>query len=230
MQTATLTGWTQLAPDVRDFEFEVPGVETVAFAPGQFVSFSAEIGGKRITRAYSISSPPDGNRFHICLNRVPEGLFSPLLFSAEPGFRVDMQGPLGTFTLRDPEAESIMVATGTGVAPFRSMISHYLRQGGKAPVTLLFGVRHEENLLYRAGFEEWARLYPNFRFEPTLTRPSDSWTGRAGRVQPHLLELVGDRRDLYIYVCGMKAMVDDVRATMRGLGFDRRRIVVEKYD
>ena len=161
--------------------------------------------GKRITRAYSISSPPDGNRFHLCLNLVADGLFSPLLFGAEPGFEVAMQGPLGTFTIRDPQAESILVATGTGVAPFRSMIGDYLRAGGQAPMTLLFGVRHEESLLYRADFEEWAARYPNFRFEPTLTQPGPAWKGRTGRVQPHLMEMVGDRRDLYDFLASRDA-------------------------
>ncbi len=85
-------------------------------------------------------------------------------------------------------------------------------------------------MLYRASFEHWAATHPNFRFEPVLSRPPETWRGRAGHVQPHLLELVGSRRDLTVYACGMKAMVDDVRARLKELGFDRRRIVVEKYD
>ncbi len=227
---AVLRGWTQLAAEVRDFEFEAEGVERLTFTAGQFVSFSAEIGGKKITRAYSIASAPNGNRFHLCLNRVADGLFSPHLFDSAAGTAVEMQGPLGTFTIRDRARDMIFVATGTGVAPFRSMADEYLSSGGPARITLLFGVRYEENLLYRADFERWSAGHPNFRFEPVLSRPGESWRGRAGHVQPHLLELVGDRRDLHVYACGMKAMVDDVRTRLKELGFDRRQIVVEKYD
>ncbi len=227
---AVLRDWTDLAPGVRDFEFEVPAVDQLAYIPGQFVSFSADIGGKRITRAYSVSSPPSGNRFRLCLNRVPDGHLSPMLFEAAPGAEIDMQGPLGTFTIRDPARDMIMVATGTGVAPFRAMIEHHLAMDGGGRITLLLGVRHEANLLYRATFEALARDHAKFVFVPTVSRPGPDWAGRVGHVQPHLMEMVRDRRDLHIYACGMKAMVDDVRTRLKEAGFDRRQIIVEKYD
>jgi len=75
----------EIAPAVRHFEFEVLDVEQFDFAPGQFVSLSAVIGGKEITRAYSLASVPSGNRFELCLNFVDDGHFSPLLFAMEPG-------------------------------------------------------------------------------------------------------------------------------------------------
>ena len=75
-----------------------------------------------------------------------------------------------------------------------------------------------------------AGKYPNFRFWPTLSRAESSWTGRTGHVQTHLLEAIGDRRDLDVYICGLKAMVDDVRAILKGVGFDRKQIIFEKYD
>ncbi|MBM3734597.1 MAG: oxidoreductase [Acidobacteria bacterium] len=228
--TAVLRGWTQLSPEVRDFEFEASGAEGLNFLPGQFVSFTADVGGKRITRAYSIASKPDGNRFHLCLNRVPDGHLSPLLFDSPVGTAIDMQGPLGTFTVRDPGVDMILAATGTGVAPFRSMIAHHLESGGAGAMTLLLGVRYRENLLYGSEFSEWARRNPRFRFEPVLSRPPADWAGRTGHIQPHLIELIGERRDLHVYACGMKAMVDDVRGRLKSLGFDRKQIIVEKYD
>ena len=93
-----------------------------SFKPGQFVSLSDEVAGRKVTRAYSIASAPDGNRFELCLNRVNLGTFSPHLFALRPGGEIPMSGPLGTFTLRDPIRDSLFVATGTGVAPFRSML------------------------------------------------------------------------------------------------------------
>jgi len=75
-----------------------------------------------------------------------------------------------------------------------------------------------------------AAAHPNFRFVPTLTRPPESWTGRIGRVQPLLMEAVGETRDLTVYICGLKEMVDDVRGRLKELGFDRKQIVFEKYD
>jgi len=220
----------EIAPEVRHFTFDVPEVEQLPYLPGQFVSFTQDLDDKKVTRAYSTASAPSGNRFELCLNRVQGGLFSPFLFDLKPGDTVDMKGPLGFFTWRYPVSDSILVATGTGIAPFRAMLRHYLAAGGDREITLVFGVRYEESLLYRDEFEELQGRHRNFNFLPTLTRPSDSWRGRTGRVQAHTLEVLGDRRDIDVYICGLKAMVDDMRARLKELGLDRRHIIFEKYD
>jgi CDP-4-dehydro-6-deoxyglucose reductase len=220
----------EIAPNVRHFVFETPEVDQLPFAPGQFVSFTEVLAGKKITRPYSIASAPDGNRFELCLNLVEEGLFSPFLFEMKPGDTVQTSAPLGYFVLRNPAREAIFVATGTGIAPFRSMLHAHLRQREAKDITLIFGVRYEQTLLYRAEFEELERLHPNFHFWPTLSRPEPDWKGRTGHVQTHLVEAIGERRDLDVYICGLKLMVDDVRAILKGLGFDRKQIVFEKYD
>ncbi|HTR37894.1 MAG TPA: FAD-binding oxidoreductase [Bryobacteraceae bacterium] len=220
----------EIAPEVRHFVFEVPEIQQLHFKPGQFVSLSEALGGKKITRAYSIVSMPDGNRFELCLNLVHEGAFSPHLFAMHPGDTVEMAEPLGFFTVRNPAREALFVATGTGIAPFRPMVRDYLMHPEAKKLTLLFGVRHESSIYYGGDFEALAREYPNFRFWPTLSRPADSWQGRKGHVQTHLLDAIGERRDLDVYICGLKAMVDDVRAILKGLGFDRKQIIFEKYD
>jgi ferredoxin-NADP reductase len=227
---ATLIETYELAPQVRHFIFGVPDVERLHFKAGQFVSFNEVLGGKKITRPYSIASLPDGNKFELCLNLVQEGLFSPFLFEMKPGDSVEMSAPLGFFVVRNPTKEAVFIATGTGIAPFRGMTPDYLRHPQAARLTLIFGVRYENSIYYRNEFEELARRHPNFSFWPTLSRPEGSWSGRGGHVQAHLLEAIGGRRDLDVYICGLKAMVDDVRAILKGLGFDRKQIVFEKYD
>jgi ferredoxin-NADP reductase len=219
-----------IAPEVKHFTFEVPEVEQLPYTPGQFVSFSGDFEGKKITRAYSTASAPFGNRFELCLNRVQDGLFSPHLFEMQPGDTVDMKGPLGYFVLKYPPSDSVFIATGTGIAPFRGMLVQHLEQYPNRQFTLIFGVRYEEGLLYREEFEALERQYPGFRFWPTLSRPGEGWSGRTGHVQKHLDEAIGDRRDLDVYICGLKAMVDDVRARLKAMGFDRKQIVAEKYD
>ena len=219
-----------IAPEVRHFVFEVPEVEQLPYVPGQFVSFSDEIGQKKITRAYSTASPPRGNRFELCLNRVQDGFFSPKLFAMEPGEMLDMKGPLGHFILKYPPADSIFVATGTGIAPFRGILQSCLDLHPDRQFTLVFGVRYEESLLYREEFEELERKYSNFRFIPTLSRPTETWKGKTGHVQSHVLEVLGERRDMDVYICGMKAMVDEMRAQLKELGLDRKQIIFEKYD
>jgi CDP-4-dehydro-6-deoxyglucose reductase len=222
--------YTELAPELRHFEFDVPETDALVFAPGQFLSFAEELGGKKITRAYSIASAPRGNRFSLCLNRVKDGRFSPHLFELEPGQTVEFRGPYGVFTLRNPPSDSVFIATGTGIAPFRGMLQQHLSEHPEKQFTLIFGVRFELGILYREEFEAMQQAHPNFHFWPTLTQPGTHWTGRTGRVQNHILQAVGDRREVDMYICGLKAMVDDVRQRLKDLGFERRRIIFEKYD
>jgi len=231
---AKLIGQKELAPEVHHFEFEVAGVEIFHFTPGQFVSVIERVDGKEITRAYSIASPRDGNRFELCLNRVEDGIVSPYLFDLKPGDEVEMGEPLGYFTLRHPGRRAVFIATGTGIAPFRSMLLDHLPRM-QLHITLLFGVRYEHGLLYRDEFERLQAEYESFRFIPTITRPSSVWKGKTGRVQAHLDEALAlqsyeDQSTIDIYVCGLKEMVDDVRAELKRRGFDRKQIIYEKYD
>ena len=190
--------------------------------------------GKDVTRAYSIASPRGGNRFALCLNRVEDGIVSPWLFRLQPGDEIDVHEPLGYFTLRHPGHRAVFVATGTGIAPFRSMLLDHLPKT-EPHITLLFGVRYEEGLLYREELENLAKQYPNFRFLPTITRPTPAWKGRTGRVQAHLDEALALRTPeelatIDVYICGLKEMVDDVRKNLKQRGFDRKQIIYEKYD
>jgi ferredoxin-NADP reductase len=231
---AKLLAQKELAPEVHHFEFELPGMETFHFTPGQFVSIIERVDGKEITRAYSIASPRDGNRFELCLNRVEDGIVSPYLFDLKPGDEVELGEPLGYFTLRHPGHRAVFIATGTGIAPFRSMLLDHLPKT-KPRITLLFGVRYERGLLYRDELERLQREYESFRFMPTITRPSETWTGRTGRVQAHLDEALAlqsyeDRSTIDVYICGLKEMVDDVRRELKARGFDRKQIIYEKYD
>ena len=220
---ARLKSWRELAPATRHFEFECPEWDG-AFVPGQFMSLAATANGHEITRSYSIASAPrpGSGEFALCANRVEGGKFSPGLFSMRPGDEVACKGPYGAFTPRNPFGPSIFVATGTGIGPFRSMLLAAPEMAAR--LTLIFGVRRQEDLLYHEEF----RTLPDYR--PTLTRPPEGWTNRTGRVQGHVMEALGDRRDVDVYLCGLKEMVDDLRAQLKAAGLDRKRIIYEKYD
>lgn len=222
---ATLVESHDLSSGVRHFVFESAGLQNASFVPGQFVSFSELIGEKRITRAYSLAGPAlESNRFELCLNLVDEGRMSPILFRMRPGDAIEMKGPLGGFVLKQPLTDSIFIATGTGIVPIRSMLLS-IPDPAAHRITLLFGARYFSGLHYWHDLE---KLPIDLR--PTLTRPEAEWQGRTGWVQHHLEEAIGERRDWQFYVCGLKAMVDEVRARLKAMGFDRHQIAYEKFD
>src|SRR5689334_17104392 len=110
-KTATLVEWHNLTPEVRHFVFRVEDSASFSYVPGQFVSFTAEIKGAPITRAYSLAAPSNGNRLDLCLNRVQDGHMSPYLFDMQPGDPISMTGPWGSFIFRQPVEDSVLVAT-----------------------------------------------------------------------------------------------------------------------
>jgi ferredoxin-NADP reductase len=227
---ARLVESREIGPEVRHFLFDVPDMDKLEFTPGQFVSFSETVLGRPVTRAYTVCSAPNGNRFELCLNRVREGLFSPWLFEMAPGATVEASGPLGYFVPKQPFLDSVLIATGTGVAPFRAFLRWAPVVESGRLVTLLFGARYPLGLVYRSEFQALASERPDFRFLPTITRPDSEYRGRIGWVQQHLDEALDDRLDVDVYICGLREMVDSVRATLKEKGFARSQIHYERYD
>jgi len=155
------------------------------------------------------------------------------LCSLEEGAKITFQGPFGDFILRPPLRDTVFIATGTGIAPFRSML-HWLlaetdRHQGRE-FWLLFGARCEQDIYYREEFERLAAEHSNFHFLPSLSRAATGWKGLRGYVQEHLSEIAGTRTDLHAYICGLDKMVKANRELLKSLGWDRTSIRYEKYD
>ncbi len=232
---AALRRALSLTETTKHLEWETVEGGRFDFVAGQFVSMTRVRDGDEHTRAYSLASAPRADAgFDLCLNRVPGGLFSNYLCDLAPGAIVDFSGPHGFFILRQPiERDLVFIATGTGIAPIRGMLEALFAPGAALDreAWLLFGVRYRETILYREEFERLAAREPRFHFVPTLSRAASDWTGERGHVQEQLRARFAGRRDFDAYVCGLKAMVDDVRKILKeGFGLDRRQIHYEKYD
>ena len=243
-------------------EFILDELESFSFLPGQFISAVAEdSAGKEQTRAYSIASAPDGNRFDLCLNRVEGGFFSNLLADLPDlpvGGALQVYGPNGFFTLREPITDSILVATGTGVAPMRGFLQWLFPVGGPdrsngKQIWLVYGTRHESEIYYRDEFDAFAARHDNFHYLPTLSRAPESWTGLRGYVQDHVAHIIEQRAahlgqtlplpavdpgippaelrfDINAYVCGLSNMINSVRDRLKSYGWHRKQIIFERYD
>ena len=244
------------------FLFEVEGRDRFDYHPGQFFSAVAADGnGKQQTRAYSIASAASGNKFDLCVNRVENGFFSNHLADLPDlpvGATIQFHGPHGHFILQEPITDSILVATGTGVAPMRAYLQWLFpadgsdRSQGKE-IWLVYGTRHETDIYYKDEFEALDQRIPNFHYLPTLSRALDSWTGLRGHVQVHISKIIEERAkrigqtlpvppvdpaipaadlrfDIYCYICGLNFMVSGVRDLLTSFGWHKNQIVFERYD
>ena len=239
--SARLLRSVPLSEFTKHIEFEVQGAPWFGFVAGQWLSVKANTPeGEEITRAYSIASAPSENvRFAFCLNRVQDGYMSNYLCDLGKGAEISFQGPFGDFILRPPLRDTLMIATGTGIAPFRSMLEamfNPMERRASSPVDpstqfwLLFGARYEPDIYYREEFERLAAEHSNFHFMPTLSRGGPEWKGLRGYVQEQVREIVNGRSDMQAHICGLDKMVSANRELLKNLGWDRKSIRYEKYD
>lgn len=219
---ARVDRFRNLTHDVREIDFRLVDPKEITFKPGQFVSFevlSPRL-NKPVTRPYSIASPPSQrNVVTLLLNLVAGGPGSTYLFSLKEGDATRFKGSAGSFYLKEEAPrELLLVATGTGIAPFRSMLYHVFEREPSRRVTLYWGLRSQRDLYYQDELAALASRHPGFRFVTTLSRPEEGWTGETGRVTRLVDEQVTSVANLAVYLCGNSGMLNDVTAIVSKKG------------
>jgi len=233
--TARLRRSLPLSEFTKHLEFELSPFPRFGFVAGQWLSLKANRpDGEEITRAYSIASAPnDSNRFALCLNRVQDGFMSNFLCDMKEGAEIACQGPFGNFILRPPLRDTLLIATGTGIAPFRAMLEWLFQDEARHKnhqLWLVFGSRYRKDIYYHQEFLELAARHANFHYLPTLSRGEEDWPGLRGYVQEHVPGIVGSRADMHAYICGLKKMITANRDLLKSLGWERKSIIYEAYD
>lgn len=229
--SAKLLQKEELTHDVYQFDFDFGG-EPFPFKAGQFFILNVEDGQEPpANRSYSIASPPsESKHFSLCVKLIPGGRASEVLRALEPGAHLNFMAPFGHFVLKEEDEKAIvMVATGTGLAPFMSMLPELFARAYQRPITLYFGVRHEEDLFYMDQLNAWAKEHENFTFIPMLSRPSETWKGAQGRVTEHFLNHDLDPEKTRIYICGGGSMVKEVKKMAEDKGVPKDSIHFELF-
>ena len=226
----TLESSYELCGGTKHFRFRLHN--PFSFKAGQFVMVYALNELENRKRPYSIASPPSlQGSLELCLNRVEEGFMSNYLCDLKDGETVPMEGPYGKFLVREPIGRGVLfVATGTGIAPFRSQIYDLFSSGkveGKE-IWLFFGIRYETDILYQEEWKKLAAEKPNFHYIQTISRPQ-TWTGEKGYVQEKIRKFITDPKGLDVYICGLPKMVEDVQTTCAEMGFPKEKVTFEKY-
>jgi glycine betaine catabolism B len=234
-QIATVIKIEQHTHNTKNFFLQLNETESFSFLPGQFITFDLPIHEKpaKRLRSYSIASAPDvSNIIELCIVFLEGGLGTTYLFNeVNVGSQLTLRGPVGVFTL--PKAEELeqplfLICTGTGIAPFRSMM-HYLhnQQISFNEVHLIFGCRTNADLLYFDEMQTLQNAMPNFTYVPTLSR--EQWEGKTGYVHEHYLPLLAQKPHAHFMLCGWKAMVDEAKQHILAAGFDKKAVHVELY-
>jgi benzoate/toluate 1,2-dioxygenase reductase subunit len=196
------------------------------FLPGQYVNI--DVPGSGQLRSYSFSSVPGESRISFLIKKIPGGVMSTWLESADIGNKVDLTGPLGSFYLRAVERPLLLLAGGTGLAPFLSMLEALTRANSQQKVHLIYGVTRDLDLVLVDAIEAYKAKLPNFSYA-TVVADADSTHPRKGWVTQHMAAETLNDGDVDVYLCGPPPMVDAVRKHFDDNGVQPNSFHYEKF-
>jgi len=238
---ATLVKRVDHTADLASVWVKLDG-DPVPFEPGQYMTIGVLADDKLWQRPYSVASAPSvagTEGYELYVRLVPVIRFTTLLWRLQPGARMRLIGPKGKFMLEpDDRRNHLYVSTGTGLAPFISMIRETRAQGKPRRTVVLHGVSHVSDLGYRDLLEGLERdgSYP-VRYVPTISRPNDprnaGWSGRTGRVEQVVADVCRDlslRADrTVVYICGNPEMILNVERALMDRNFPEFHVKKELY-
>lgn len=226
---ATVESVQPLGTDVLHLRLRLPEGTELLYQPGQYMNVLL---GDGRHRSFSMASRPEGLRVDFHVRRIRGGRFTDARLAAlSPGDRLPVEIPLGSFRYhREDDRPLLMMATGTGLAPIKSMLESLMDNDDCPPVSLYWGARTPADLYLHDEIAAWAERLYEFRYVPVLSRAGDDWRGRRGHVQQAVLEDAGTELPEHsIYLCGSPAMVRDAQASLAAQGADPARVYADSF-
>ena len=237
-----LVGSRMLASSVRHMVFARDDGQPLDFIPGQFIQVHFNYpDGTATKRSYSLATIHDhalgpGDTVEIAVSYVPGGAATALFAALDESQQIQASGPYGRFCLNasDSNRRYLLIGTGTGVTPYRSMLPKLAQLAGERglEVVMVFGARTAAELLYAEDFRVCAAGSPSMRFIGCVSReqpPAHAPDLRSGYVQDALATLAPDAAHDIAYLCGNPNMVDACFETLKGHGLPIPHIRREKY-
>ena len=198
----------QLSEDSIELVVDLDEGSELSFLPGQYVHI--DVPGTEAHRSYSFSSLPGESRATFLIRNIPNGVMSGYLGDrATAGDRLTLTGPLGSFYIREVTRPVLMLAGGTGLAPFLSMLAQLVEKGCDAPIHLIYGVNQDDHLVKVNALESFSAKLPSFTYS-TVVVDEGSDHPRKGYVTHHMDAEVMHDGDVDVYLCGPPPMVDAV--------------------
>ncbi|MFO1220756.1 MAG: cytochrome b N-terminal domain-containing protein [Burkholderiaceae bacterium] len=218
---ATVVRMERLSPDVMRLLLRPVHGERIAFTAGQYVNVVLD-GGQR--RAFSFANPPGADaQIELHVRLIPGGRFTTHVFERmREGDTLQLEGPLGRFTLNESTRPILFVAGATGFAPIKSIVEDAFKRGITRPMHLYWGVRKPQDLYALELAERWAREHANFKVTPVVSdgAPGDGWTGRRGLVHEAMLADQPNLSGYEVYACGSVKMVETAVPAFLAQGMD----------
>ena len=237
------------------YRFELESPHAMEFRAGQYISIVVAENGDR--RSYSLCSNPDSTHtFELLIDHSPQGVGSQFLNNLQFGQTIQLMGPMGRFVVAPaapavttelttdstetpvesaatalPAAEDaiVLVATGSGIAPMRSIVLDLLQDRHDArPIMLYWGLRHVAELFWQNEFQDLVEGFANFSFHPVISQAVDEWPLCRGRVTD-CLNIHTLPENAGYYLCGSAAMIADTNQLLLDKGIAKERIHFEKF-
>ncbi|TXI02373.1 MAG: 2Fe-2S iron-sulfur cluster binding domain-containing protein [Rhizobium sp.] len=206
-------------------ELEVDGTAPV-FLPGQYVNIDVPGSGQH--RSYSFSTAPNERRIGFLIKKIPDGVMSGWLEKAQAGERLEITGPMGSFYLRDVQRPLLMLAGGTGLAPFLSMLEVLARANSQQQIHLIYGVTRDLDLVLADQIDAYTKRLTNFTYSTVVAEEASSHP-RKGWVTQHMQTEALHGGDVDVYLCGPPPMVDAVRKYFDDSGMQPNSFHYEKF-
>lgn len=224
--------------DAYSIVFNKPA-EPFVYKAGQFITLILKINGQEVRRSYSLSSAPDidGNP-SICIKVIDKGVVSNYLKnSAKAGDSIQAIEPMGHFAyIPNATQHIILIGAGSGITPLFSIAKTALKNEPNTKVSLVYGNRTAESIIYKGVFDEFERQYAGrFNVVHSLTKPNSSWAGHSGRItEAVVIELVEKLsplkfKDCHYYICGPNGLASDASKALELLGVPKSSVHKESY-
>jgi ferredoxin-NADP reductase len=206
----------------RPFEFQ--------YLPGQYITVQLDLNGRLVQKAFTLSSSPTEREYIEFTKKFTGREFSEGLKTMQVGDSLDLDGPFGSFILREDEKKIALVAGGIGVTPFRSMIRYSVDKGIVNDIILICSNQTQNDIIFRDDFQKLMEQHTCFSLVLTCTRPDKDWTGVCGRIDHVMIEReIPDFNERLFYICGPPLMVESMRKILKEMGLPDEKVLFEDF-
>ncbi len=223
------TQCVQVIPRARDiFSYRFPRPEALNYQPGQYMLVTIEADGKELTHPFSLSSSPTEEDFVEFTKKLTDSDYSKALRLFKPGSGAQIDAPYGTFTFQGEHQKIVLLAGGIGITPLRSMCKYSADKRLNSSIILLYGCRTEDEIAFKAEFEEVQNQNQNFKVVFILSEPNSQWKGPVGFISADfVMRQVPDYSERFFYACGPPGMVNAMEKVMTNMGLPMSKLKLE---